>query len=138
MKISTIASITGVLSGMKINKISDKRVKATLINDYLCLRRILKDSDNDREEVVKKFRDDWRDEIGDVEAFRRDGREVVGHDAYLEAERDANQSIADIFNRDVNVELASVPLDAFIVSFGKDELTFEQLAILQDGGIIKA
>lgn len=137
MKISTIASITGVLSGMKINKISDKRVKSALLNDYLHLRRHLKDADADREEVVKKFRDDWRDELAAVEAFRKEGKEVVGHDAYLDAERDANQTIADIFNSDVEVSLASVSLDAFIVSFGKEELTFEQIALLQEGGIIE-
>lgn len=137
MKISTIASITGVLSGMKINKISDKRVKSALLNDYLHLRRHLKDADADREEVVKKFRDDWKDELASVEAFRKEGKEVVGHDAYLDAERDANQAIADIFNSNVEVSLASVSLDAFIVSFGKEELTFEQIALLQEGGIIE-
>jgi hypothetical protein len=137
MKISTIASITGVLSGMKINKISDKRVKSALLNDYLHLRRHLKDADADREEVVKKFREDWRDELAAVEAFRKEGKAVVGHDAYLDAERDANQTIADIFNSDVEVSLASVSLDAFIVSFGKEELTFEQIALLQEGGIIE-
>lgn len=136
MKTQTINTIAGILSGIKINKITDKEVKEALINDYLHLRRFVKDADEERKELVEKFQADWMEELAAVEAFRRENKPVEGHDEYLEAERDANKAIAAIFDRDVEVSLKAVPLDEFIAACGGEELTLEQIAFLEDGGII--
>lgn len=136
MRLSTADSLVGIMAGMRLNRIADREVKATLVDEYLRLRRLVKDAYADREALIEKFQDDWADELDAVEAFRMDGRPVVGHDAYLEAERDANVCIAGIFSREVEVEVHPVGMDAFLASCGDEEVTLEQLAVLQDAGIV--
>lgn len=137
MKISTINILAGILSGIKINKITDKGVKSTLVGDYLHLRKFVKEADEDRQEIVKKFQSDWAEELPLIEAFRRENKPVEGHEAYLEAEGDANKTILDIFNKDVETSIKSVPMDAFIDALGEDQITLEQIALLQEAGILE-
>ena len=137
MKFSIINTIAGILSGMKITKVKDKDVKNTLVNDYLHLRRFVKDADEQRKELIDKFQKDWADELAEVESFRKDGKPVEGHDAYLEAEKDANKALADIFEQEIETSLKPVPMESFLTAFSEDELTLEQIAILQENGIIE-
>lgn len=138
MKLSTINQVAGILSGMKINKITDKEVKTALVNDYLHLRRFVKDADEERKELIEKFQEDWRDELAEVETYRKEGKAVEGHEAYLEAEKDANAALADIFNREVETMVKAVPTEAFLAACDKEELTLEQIALLQEAGVIEA
>lgn len=137
MTIATINVLVGILAGMKLNKISDKKVKTALVNDYLHLRRFAKEADADRKELVDKFQSDWTDELDEVEAFRRDNKPVVGHDSYLEAEKDANKAISDLFTKEVEVDIQPVPMNDFMAHCGADELTLEQLAFLQENGVVE-
>ena len=137
MKLSTINAIAGLLSGMKISKIADKEVKTALVNDYLHLRKLVKEVDAERKELVEKFQSDWADEMPLVEAFRKDGKPVVGHDAYLDAERDANKTIAEMFDKEAETSLKAVPVEDFVAACGGEELTLEQIAFLQDNGLIE-
>lgn len=137
MTIATINMLVSILGGMKLNKITDKRVKASLVNDYLHLRKFAKEAEADRQELVEKFQSDWEDELPQVEAFRQDGKPVVGHDAYLEAEKDANKAISGLFTRDVEVDIKSIPMNDFMASCGAEELTIEQVAFLQESGIVE-
>ena len=43
MKLATINMLVSILGGIKLNKILDKRVKTTLVNDYLHLRKFVKE-----------------------------------------------------------------------------------------------
>lgn len=137
MKISVVNAIAGVLSGIKINKITDKAVKTALVNDYLHLRKFAKEASNDAEELRKKFREDWADELDAIVELRQSGKPVVGHKEYLDAERDANQAIQALYDNDVEVSLKPVKMDAFLTACGGEELTFEQLAVLQENGLIE-
>ena len=137
MTIATINVLVGILAGMKLNKISDKKVKTALVNDYLHLRRFAKEADADRKELVDKFQSDWTDELDEVEVFRRDNKPVVGHDSYLEAEKDANKAISDLFTREVEVDIQPVPMNDFMAHCGAEELTLEQLAFLQENGVVE-
>ena len=71
-----------------------------------------------------------------IDSCMEEGKKVVGHDAYLEAERDANKAISDIFSREVEVDIQPVPMDDFTTAIGDEELTLEQLAFLQEVWII--
>ena len=71
-----------------------------------------------------------------MQAFRDKRKPVVGHDAYLEAEKDANKAISDLYSAEVDVDINSVSIDEFMTSCGGEELTFEQIAFLQETGII--
>lgn len=137
MKLATINMIVGTLSGIKLNKITDKRVKTTLVNDYLHLRKFVREAEIDRQALIDKFQSDWADELPKVEAFRQDKKPVVGHDEYLEAEKDANKAISDIFAREVEVDIKSVPMDDFMNACSGEELTIEQLAFLQESGVVE-
>ena len=137
MTIATINVLVGILAGMKLNKISDKKVKSALVDDYLHLRRFVKDAENDRKELVEKFQSDWADELDEVEAFRREVKPVVGHDSYLEAEKDANKTISNLFLKEVDVDIKSIPMVDFMASCGAEELTLEQLAFLQENGVVE-
>lgn len=137
MKLADINVLVGILAGMKINRITDKKVKTALLNDYLRLRPHFKKANEDTGEIRKKFQEDWADELDAVQAFRDKRKPVVGHDAYLDAEKDANKAISDLFSAEVEVDIKSVPMDDFMASCGGEELTFEQIAFLQESGIIE-
>ena len=134
MKLVDINTTAGILSGMKLNKIEDKRAKAALLKDYLALRKLAKEAMDDKNEIIGKFKEDWKDELADVQAYRDKNEPVVGHDAYLEAERDANEAIQDILLREVDIELTKVDMTVF-TGFS-DDITFEQIAFLLEVGLI--
>ena len=137
MKLTIANAIAGILSGMKINKISDKEIKAVLIKDYLQLKKVLKEAEEEKQELVTKFQSDWQSDIFQVAALRKDNKPIEGHDEYLEAENDANKEIGRIFNRDAEVELVPVELDKFVSAIGDEDLTIETVSFLQDNGILK-
>ena len=135
MTIATINMLVGILAGIKLNKILDKKVKATLLRDYLALRKVAKDADEDKNEIIKKFQDDWREELSEVEAFRREDKPVEGHKEYLDAERDANKAISEILAGEADVELTPIKMDA--VAELSEDITLEQVAFLQEIGLIE-
>ena len=137
MKLSEVNVIVGILAGMKINRIADKKIQTALLNDYLHLRPHFKKANEDVEEIRRKFQEDWNDELDAVQAFRDKRKPVVGHDAYLEAEKDANKAISDLFSSSVEVDINSVPMDEFMTACGGEELTLEQVAFLQEQGILE-
>lgn len=136
MRLSDLNVVVGILSGMKINRIADKKIKSALLGDYLLLRPHFKKSQEDVSEIKTKFQEDWNDELDAVQSFREKGKPVVGHDAYLEAEADANKAISDTLSAEVEVDIKSVPMDDFMTACGGEELTFEQIAFLQEAGIV--
>ena len=135
MKAAVAISLVEILAGIKINRIEDKDAKAALLKDYLAIRKVAKAAEADRDEIVRKFQDDWREELPAVEKFRREGKPVVGHLDYLEAERDANKAIVDTFSQEVDIDLAPVKMDA--ISAFSEDITLEAVAALADNGIIE-
>lgn len=135
MKAAVAISLVEILAGIKINRIEDKDAKAALLKDYLALRKIAKAAEADRDEIVRKFQDDWREELPAVESYRREGKPVVGHLDYLEAERDANKAIVDTFSQEVDIALVPVKMDA--ISAFSEDITLEAVAALADNGIIE-
>lgn len=137
MKLQTVNTIAEILSSIKINKIEDKEVKNVLVEDYLQLRRHIKKAAEDQQEIVSKFQEDWKEEIPIIEELRKEEKPLDEHKDYLAAEKDANKAISDLFKVDVDVDLKSVTLEAFLGGVDKDELTIEQVAFLEDCGVIK-
>lgn len=135
LSIAYISTAAGILSGIKLNRITDKDAKAALLKDYLALRKVAKDADAEKSEVIRKFQDDWADELKAVQAFRDKQEKVVGHDDYLDAEKDANKAISDIFSASVDIDLSPAKIDA-LIDFSED-ITLEQIAFLEDCGIIE-
>ena len=136
MKTQDICNAVGILSGMKLYRIPDKNTKRTLLDDYRNLRPLFKEATEEATEIRTKFQQDWDDELDAVQAFRDKRRPVVGHDAYLEAEADANKTIADIYAVDAEVDIKAVSMDDFLANCGGEDLTLEQVAFLEEVGII--
>lgn len=136
MKTQDICNAVGILSGMKLYRIPDKSTRRVLLDDYRNLRPLFKKATEEATEIRTKFQQDWDDELDAVQAFRDKRRPVVGHDAYLEAEDDANKAIADIYAVDAEVDIKAVSMDDFLANCGGEDLTLEQVAFLEEVGII--
>ena len=130
-----IADIAEILGGIKINRIEDKEAKAALLKDYLAIRKEARQAEADRDEIIRKFQDDWKDEIPAIGKFRAEGKPVLGHLDYLEAEKDANKAISAVFSQEVDIDLTAVPIDA--LDAVSEDITLEQIALLQENGIIE-
>ena len=137
MKLANADAIVGMLDKIKLNRIADKKVKTDLVNDYLYLRHLVKKPREDADELRRKFREDWGEEMNEVELLRKAGLPLGGHETYLEAFDDANATIRSLFDEEVETAVQPVPLEAFLNSCGGEELTLEQVAFLQDNGIIE-
>lgn len=128
-------AIVNILSGIKLNRIADKGTKSVLLKDYLAVRKVVNEAKNTKGEIVRKFQEDWADELPAVQAFRNKNEPIIGHNDYLEAEKDANNAIVDLFSAEVEIDLSPVESDA-IMDFSED-ITLEQIAFLQECGIIE-
>lgn len=119
MKLSTAKVISEILLAMKINRLSDKEVKAILTKDYLALRKVVKEVDNDREELSRKFREDWAEELSKTDKS----------DAYKKAEAEANAAIMGLYEKEADIVLDPVPSEVFFDAelWGEDN-TLGQIA----------
>lgn len=99
MKLSTAKVIGDILLAIKINRIEDGVAKSQLMKNFLAVRKVVKEADYDRDELAKKFREDWADELG-----RPDKSE-----AYLKAEAEANAAVVGIYEVEVVLDLLPVP-----------------------------
>lgn len=108
MKLADINAIAGVLSGIKINKVADRETKAELGKTYLAVRKALRPFERDRDDLVEKFRSDWKDEITDILA-KKDGDRT----AFEQAQADLNAAVAKMLNEgEAEVALSPVKADA--------------------------
>lgn len=135
LKLKLIDQVAWILSGIKINRMEDKEAKDALLKDYIAMRKHLKAASEDKDEIIRKFQEDWKGTLAPVDALRKEGKPVVGYDDFLEAEKDANRAIQDTFAKEVELTLAPVPFDA--IADVSEDITLEQVAFLQENGIIK-
>lgn len=137
MKISTIDKLAVILGGLKLNRISDKSVRNTLVNDFLHLRMRLKVAQSEAEEFRKKFREDWEEELNAVERLRAEGKPLDDHKEYLDAEKEANKMLQDLYEQEVEVALKPVKMDAFLAACGGEDMSLEQVAVLEENGMLE-
>ena len=136
MTFVVVNAVVNILSGIKLNKIPDKDTKEILVKDYLLLKKLVKEVEGEKQDIISKFQSDFQDEIQEVDALRQKNEPVEGHEEYLEAEKDAIKMINDVYAKDVEVSLTSVELDKFLAAAGEEALTLETIAFLQENGII--
>ena len=131
-----VNTIANILSDIKLNKIPDKNTKEILVKNYLLLRKLVKEIEEEKQDIISKFQFDFQDEIQEVGTLRQKNEPVEGHKEYLEAEKDVIKMINDAYARDVEVSLTAVELDKFLAAAGKEALTLETIAFLQENGVI--
>jgi len=100
MNIENITTIEHILSGIKINKLTDKKAKAVILKDYLAVRKVVKEAEAEKDEIVRKFQDDWKEAIQDES--KRD-------DAFHDAQADTVLVLRGIDGRDVDITLDKFP-----------------------------
>lgn len=136
MTFVVVNAVVNILSGIKLNKIPDKDTKEILVKDYLLLKKLVKEVEGEKQDIISKFQSDFQDEIQEVDALRQKNEPVEGHEEYLEAEKDAIKMINDAYAKDVEVSLTSVELDKFLAAAGEEALTLETISFLQENGVI--
>ena len=137
LKVVIIDSIVNVLATIKLSKITDKEVKEKLIKDYLLMRQVVKRAQEDRQEIIDKFRSDWGDTINEVEKLRKEKKPVDEYKDFLTAEEDTVSLITKLFNVEEELSLSPVKLDDFISAVGEENITLETIAFLEDCGILE-
>lgn len=137
MKKIDIQNAVNALGRVPVNKVKDDKVRFTLIADYRKLRKASREIEQERTDLVEKFRQDFAEEILDVQVLRASGRPVVDHDEFLRAEASSNRLIAEMFQEEVteDLDLQQVSVDNFVKAVRDGDYTFEDLACL-DGIVI--
>ena len=137
MKKIDIQNAVNALGRVPVNKVKDDRIRFSLIYDYRKLRKASRDIEQERTDLVEKFRQDFADEMLDVQVLRASGRPVTDHDEFLRAEASSNRLIAEMFQEEVkeDLELQKVSVDDFVKAVRDGDYTFEDLACL-DGIVI--
>lgn len=106
MKLADVNAIAGVLASLKVNKITDRAVKEEINKSFVAVRKALRPFEKDRDELVEKFRADWKDEISSILANKDFDRTN-----YLVAQDDLNITIEKMLNEG-EAEIAFTPVDA--------------------------
>ena len=137
MKVVIADQLAGIIRDhVNFYRFSDKEMKVALTKNYLALRKVAKQAASDQDELVKKFQEDWKEEIGPVQALRDQQLPIEGHDAYLTAEAEGIEAIQTIYETDVQVPIIPVDMDTFVSELEGD-INPEQVAILAENGFFK-
>lgn len=119
MKLSTAKVIGDILLAMRINRLPDKEAKAVLMKDYLAIRKAVKDVNGDCEEIARKFREDWAEELVKPDKS----------DAFKKAQEETNAAIIELYEREEEICLESVPSNLlFDAELWGDDNTIGQIA----------
>lgn len=137
MKYFEIKALVDILAGIKLCKIPDSDVKGGILMNYLALRKIVKDVEADKQELVMKFQEDWQDERNAVIELRKKKQLVEGHDDYLKAVDETNLILQKMDETEMEVSIKPVKMDKFVASIPGEEINLEQIAILVDCGILE-
>ena len=137
MKKIDVQNAVNALGRVPVNKVKNDQVRNTLIHDYRKLRRVSREIEQERQDLLEKFREDFADETLDVHVLRESGRPVVDHDEFLRAEASMNRLLQKMFQEEVadDLELVKVSMDDFVKAVKDGDYTFEDFAAL-DGIII--
>ena len=138
MKKIDVQNAVNAFGRIPVNKVKNDQIRSTLIHDYRKLRKASREIEQERLDLVEKFREDFADEMLDVQVLRESGRPVVDHDEFLRAEASMNRLIQKMFQEEVeeDLELVKVGIDDFIKAVRDGDYTFEDVAAL-DGIVLE-
>lgn len=138
MKKIDVQNAVNAFGRIPVNKVKNDQIRYTLTHDYRKLRRVSREIEQERSDIIEKFRDDFADEMLDVHVLKESGRPVVDHDEFLRAEASMNRLIQKMFQEEVeeDLELVKVGIDDFVKAVRDGDYTFEDVAAL-DGIILE-
>lgn len=141
MKKIDIQNAVNAYGRIPVNKVKDDVVRNTLIYDYRKLRKVSREIEEERTDLVEKFQGDFAAEMEEVRALRQKG-EVISAAArpdlaaFLKAEAKLNRNVREMFREEVSLDLNRVSVDDFIKAVKDGEYTFEDIAAL-DGVVLE-
>lgn len=141
MKKIDIQNAVNAYGRIPVNKVKDDVVRNTLIYDYRKLRKVSREIEEERTDLVEKFQGDFAAEMEEVRALRQKG-EVISAAArpdlaaFLKAEAKLNRDVREMFREEVSLDLNRVSVDDFIKAVKDGEYTFEDIAAL-DGVVLE-
>lgn len=137
MKKIDVQNAVNAFGRIAVNRVKDDRIRNTLIYDYRQLRKVSREIDQERSDVIEKLQGDYSEEFHEVAALRNAGQPVAGHMEFLVAESQMNTLLKDLFREEIEVPgLQRIALDDFVRAVKDGEYTFEDLAVL-DGIILE-
>ena len=138
MKKIDVQNAVNAFGRIPVNKVKNDQIRSTLIHDYRKLRKASREIEQERLDLVEKFREDFAEEMLDVQVLRESGRPVTDHDEFLRAEASMNRLIQKMFQEEVeeDLELVKVGIDDFIKAVRDGDYTFEDVAAL-DGIVLE-
>ena len=137
VKKDDVQKAVNALGRVPFNKVRDAQLRYLLASDYRKLRKVSREIEAERTDILEKFRADFRDEWMEVKVLRDSGRPVTGYDAFLRAEITTNRILQEMYAEEVDVPgLETVGMDEFLQGVRDGEFTFEDIACL-DGIIIE-
>ena len=137
MKKIDIQNAVNALGRVPVNKVKDDVVRNTLIYDYRRLRKVSREIEEERTDLVEKFQADFAVEAEEARALRQQGKAVTGAALapFLKAEAELNRAVRAMFREEVELELKTVPMDDFVKAVKDGDYTFEDLSAL-DGVVL--
>ncbi|MBR3097315.1 MAG: hypothetical protein IKH17_08485 [Bacteroidales bacterium] len=138
MKKIDIQNAVNAYGRIPVNKVKDDIVRNTLIYDYRRLRKVSREIEEERTDLVEKFQADFAVEAEEARALRQQGKAVTGAALapFLKAEAELNRAVRAMFREDVVLELQTVPMDDFVKAVKDGDYTFEDLSAL-DGIVLE-
>lgn len=137
MKKIDVQNAVNAFGRIPVNKVKDDIVRNTLIYDYRRLRKVSREIEEERTDLVEKFQADFAVEAEEARALRQQGKAVTGAALapFLKAEAELNRAVRAMFREEVELELKTVPMDDFVKAVKDGEFTFEDLSAL-DGVVL--
>jgi len=133
MKKIDVINAANILGSLAINKIKKAEVKTPLLLDYIKIRKAAEAYQDEQKTLVDKFQKDYKDEIAEVGGLRDRGEEIVGHDAFLNAEQEANKLLKENINSECSVDgLTLIPFDSFAEAVADTDLSLEAISLLSN------
>ena len=138
MKKIDIQNAVNAYGRIPVNKVKDDIVRNTLIYDYRRLRKVSREIEEERTDLVEKFQADFVVEAEEARALRQQGKAVTGAALapFLKAEAELNRAVRAMFREEVELELKTVPMDDFVKAVKDGDYTFEDLSAL-DGIVLE-
>lgn len=148
MKKSRVIEIFRFLSGIKLNKITNKEVRSAVISNHLQMYNISKSYDDDVQELRKRFFEDKDDEINKVNAlrekFKNESDSVIkssiiaeiesDHKELLELEQAFYKEVNELHNSEIELNLKKIKQLDFIDACTETntDITGSDLILLED------
>ena len=138
MKKIDVQNAVNAFGRIPVNKVKDDVVRNTLIYDYRRLRKVSREIEEERTDLVEKFQADFAVEAEEARALRQQGKAVTGAALapFLKAEAELNRAVRAMFREEVELELKTVPMDDFVKAVKDGDYTFEDLSAL-DGIVLE-